>query len=369
MCPLARRALAFLVTVAACGPGPRATSPDGGRSADGSSSAGDASTTSGPPAFAWTGVAVTDSPGTGWSTSPSDVYVCGLRTIEHSADSGQTWSTAMSYPAPQGLMYSWGSGPTDQYLVGFTPTQPGPAVAFRWDGSALQQLPLGSGTTSAEVVGVWGRAPGDVYAIVGSRFGTGSATSSIQHSVDYGQTWTVLATPNTDISPIWGWGDDELYVAQEIGEQATVLHSADAGMTWITQPVVDDGTIASIWGSGPDDVYAVTTTAGVLHSGDHGASWQLVLPAQGGMEFQDLTGTGPNDVNVLGWQGGGDNAGNSYYVLHSTDRGATWSETSNLMPDNNELVDHIWMAGPDDAYIAAQFSVMHGHRDTAITTP
>jgi hypothetical protein len=60
--------------------------------------------------------------------------------------------------------------------------------------------------------------------------------------------------------------------------------------------------IFRLWGSGPDDIYAVGNSNQILHSAGAGA-WTLQTSppgaAQGGT-FEDVWGSGPNDIYVVG---------------------------------------------------------------------
>jgi photosystem II stability/assembly factor-like uncharacterized protein len=61
---------------------------------------------------------------------------------------------------------------------------------------------------------------------------------------------------------IWGSDASNIFV---VGDQGTILHSADHGVTWTAMPTGTTDTIFGVWGSSPTDVYAVALLGAVLH--------------------------------------------------------------------------------------------------------
>jgi hypothetical protein len=59
--------------------------------------------------------------------------------------------------------------------------------------------------------------------------------------------------------------------------------------------------LTAIWGSGPDDIYAVGDDGTIVHSEGDGR-WELV-PVDTTWDLQDVWGTGADSVYVVGQAG------------------------------------------------------------------
>ncbi|EYF04760.1 BNR repeat domain protein [Chondromyces apiculatus DSM 436] len=101
-----------------------------------------------------------------------------------------------------------------------------------------------------------------------------------------------------------------------------------------------DGAVLSIWGSGPEDVYAVGGPLGnsgptslVVHF--DGASWRRLSPG-GNETFWWVGGSGPDDVWMVGEGGRITHLGGQGFTEHTSGTTATlWG---------------VWSAGPDEAW-------------------
>ena len=74
--------------------------------------------------------------------------------------------------------------------------------------------------------------------------------------------WTTLTSGTTaDLNGVWGSGPNDVYV---VGNSGTVLHSVD-GIAWT--PLTSGTSVAlnAVWGSGPTDVYIVGGSGTILH--------------------------------------------------------------------------------------------------------
>jgi hypothetical protein len=96
------------------------------------------------------------------------------------------------------------------------------------------------------------------------------------------------------------------------------------GPLWSARPALGTGDLAAIWGSGTD-LFAAGSGDVIVHSGDHGQSWTSVSSGIGGAgssgapALRHIAGTGGGDV----WVAGSDGAGNGV-LLHSGDHGQSW---------------------------------------------
>lgn len=124
--------------------------------------------------------------------------------------------------------------------------------------------------------------------------------------------WVLEASGGAQLYAVWGASDTEVYAA---GSAGTVLKREPDSGTWFTQPVIGltNQTVISIWGSGPNDVWASAQGAGLFHF-DGTTFGPAPVGALGPTEF--VHGTGPNDVWVTSA---------APAQLHRFD-GGTWAE-------------------------------------------
>ena len=113
--------------------------------------------------------------------------------------------------------------------------------------------------TTQTLNAVWGSGPDDVFAV-----GVGG---TIQHSNDNGAAWDSLQSPSNPtttatLNAVWGSGSDVFAV----GTDGTIQHSSNDGASWQTQTsgVANITNFNAVWGSGPDDVFAVGNQAVII---------------------------------------------------------------------------------------------------------
>lgn len=157
------------------------------------------------------------------------------------------------------------------------------------------------GELPAALLSVWGTHPDDVYA-VGADDGSGPQVFHFD-----GARWERLpAGGRGDLW--WVWGDGQR--VWMVGAGGRILRYDPSDGTF-TEDVLGDGTLSlfGVWGPSPDQVYVVAADVrgdrpGEVHRWD-GASWELVhtlAPAPNGTLRQPFKvwGTGPEDVWVVG---------------------------------------------------------------------
>ena len=147
-----------------------------------------------------------------------------------------------------------------------------------------------------------------------------------------GGSCTPAWTPQTSGYPgvlfaVWGSGPDEVYA---VGD--TLRHSSGNGVwTAMTVPA-DTGVLAAIWGSGADDIYAVGATGTILHRAN-GGNWMAETSAA--LTTQSLNGvwgSGPSDVYAVG---------DAATLIHFN--GAAWSRIT-ISPGMNDDMSIKWTA-------------------------
>ncbi len=224
-----------------------------------------------------------------WGSSPEDVWaVGGGGKILHWQGSG--W-TPVASPSTADLFGIWGSASDDVWAVGAASATSG--VILHWQGSAWSQVEI---PASGALFGVWGSSASDVWAVgsggilrwqgtswsvvrqeVGAWVVCGSAaddvwvlgTSSLLHW--QGTQWGSDVVPESEFRGAWCASSKDLRIAgsSSYRGQSRIFRRLDA--SWSTDSVYDGEwssdvpySLRAIWGSSPEDVWAV---------GDQGSIW------------------------------------------------------------------------------------------------
>src|SRR5262249_59702673 len=88
-------------------------------------------------------------------------------------------------------------------------------------------------------------------------------------------SWGPLPSSTTaSLRAVWGATPSDVYA---VGANGTILHNPNAGpgvTTGWTKSTHGTSTLCAIWGSSPSDMYIVgEAPAVILHSTNHGATW------------------------------------------------------------------------------------------------
>lgn len=104
--------------------------------------------------------------------------------------------------------------------------------------------------------------------------------------------------------------------------------------------------LAAVWGSGPNDVWAVGAAGSVIHW--NGSEWQS-SPIETAMSLQAIYGTGPNDVWTVA------TANTIYHSTGFTNGGAGWSSVTPIWDPpygaSAGTLLTIWGTGPSDIWM------------------
>jgi hypothetical protein len=173
-----------------------------------------------------------------------------------------------------------------------------------------------------------------------------SGDSCVMGTVSSGLTWTQVASGTTDdLSAVWGSGPNDVYA---VGD-GIILHSTNGGTTWT--PTVGTTDYSGVWGSSAANVYITGTS--LIQSTNGGVSWNT-NDGVGANNFVGLWGASASDIYVL----------NSQTLYHTTNGGTTWA-----MPDFSSgapgldlgipfpigslvTASSVWGSGPNDVYIS-----------------
>jgi hypothetical protein len=172
-----------------------------------------------------------------------------------------------------------------------------------------------------------------------------------------GQSWSAVDSATTsNVEGLWGSGPDDVWAVAGgfSGEGAANLVHFD-GNAW---SVVDPGTTAnleSIWGAAPDDVWATGRFEGGLLHFD-GNAWSLSEDAPSGMDGL-VAGSGPDDI----WL-----ARNTFSFSH--DAGGGWVS---IARDAMQFPSALWVNSPTDAWTVHPLEVTHWDGDawSIVTDP
>ena len=139
---------------------------------------------------------------------------------------------------------------------------------------------------------------------------------------------------------MWGSGPDDVWAVGSDGSHPAIFHwDGKAWTTTLRGTDGDSGLLAAVWGSGPRDVWAVggsSLAKALLYHWD-GAEWSLDDTLTGSPN--SVWGSGPNDV----W------AASSGGVLHFD--GKAWSSA---ISDQTRSFGPIWGTSAHDVWLASR---------------
>jgi hypothetical protein len=262
-----------------------------------------------------------------WGNGAADVWAGGAGTILHW--NGLAW-TASASPTTDPLVDMSGAGLA--HVVAITEGN----VGVRWNGAAWTAFAI---PTTDVTSAVWTAGPDDIVIATEGRL--------VQFD---GLSWTTLDTPFTlTMNALWG-------------ESAASLVAVGSTAAWhgqgtSAQPALiatPQENITSVWGSGSDDIYVVGLRDLVMHY--DGSTWSTLDVVPCASQFcyflSDVSGSGPDDVYIV--SGG--------LVLHRD--ASTWTE----IPSAGAPISDVWSAEPAHAYLVGA-SGMIRHADGQVLTP
>ena len=243
------------------------------------------------PAAAWTIAATRDTEFGAllsvWGPSRSEIYAVGGNPDAGAMlrFDGEAWvddSVPDGFPLANWVFGFEAEGGTILWLAGNTGQ-----VARRDAAGAWTTMDLG---TDSALWGIWGTSDTDVWTVGGTIPGDDPVLAHWD-----GDAWTRVNLPEVDrefdaLLKVWGTGPDDVFA---IGHRGVILHWD--GAAWTQQLAGTTADIVSLWGTGPDEILAVGGRAnGVLARYD-GAAWTSetigMLPGLNGV-WLDADGAG-----------------------------------------------------------------------------
>jgi len=157
-------------------------------------------------------------------------------------------------------------------------------------------------------------------------------------------TWEAMDSPTTvGLTNVWGTAPDDMFA---VGYSGTILHyDGNPDNIWEQMPCPTTVSLIGIWGFGPDDVYVTGDQCTMLHY--DGNSWTLVpgIPTSGIYILGDIWGSDSNNIFVTAE--GYDNKG---HIIHWD--GSSWSGITLSFPLTAGALFEIWGLAADDVYVS-----------------
>ncbi len=186
---------------------------------------------------------------------------------------------------------------------------------------------------------LWGSGPDDIWgvgAITGGSNNSGFFWGNSGGGSDpiaahwNGARWTNESWKESNLLDVWGSAPDDVWA---VGDSGTILRRA--GASWVR---VTSGTtygLRSIWGTGPKSIWAVGDKQQILRW--DGSVWKTVFGGDSEDSLLNVWGTGPNDVWAVGSRG---------IVLHWD--GIAWTSVPS---GTDAFLTRAWGSGPNDVWM------------------
>jgi hypothetical protein len=210
-------------------------------------------------------------------------------------DDDVSWREAFDAEDLGAFLSVWGTSPEDVYVVG---GQPEVGVAYHFDGERWEPLPTPDGPLLNWVYGV-----GDSIWMVGN----GGRALRRRGDGDFEATETGTTAP---LWGVWGSAPDDVWAvggdARDPESEPVLLHwTGEAPWAAVELPELDRDARAlfKVWGTGSDHVFAVGSRGVILYFDGERVSQQDSGTAN---DLISLWGTGPDDIAVAGGRSNGE---------------------------------------------------------------
>lgn len=238
-------------------------------------------------------IAVSDGAGLVAADSPTAFILRGV----HSADGETFWAVGdngtlirgqgdswklVSLPTAQNLRAVVALAPTDVYAVGDG------GVVVHFDGALWSLVgALPASAVGRDLRGVTAAGPGKVLI-------TGAGGLMLEGSADVGFKTVVGFDGVGELDAAWAQGG----VAVVVGENSSIFRDGGAG--WAQEKPPSTQHLRAVWGSAPDDIWAVGLAGLILHY--DGSAWQKVASPVG-LGLEAVWGASADDVYAAGQSG------------------------------------------------------------------
>lgn len=296
-----------------------------------------------------------------WGSSASDVWIVGSRgTILRG--NGTTFSSV-----PSGTNVSFysvvGTASADVWIV---PSRaPMHSKSFSGGNVEWETVQGESWVPGLENEGrtwaLWASSRDSVWmgGVHSSRFGGYGCLWSKGTTDDGGVVWNATdawrdfdsMAWDTTIRALWGSGPNDTWA---VGTKGDVFHyEAETDTTparWLYRNSQTNASLGAIWGTSATDIWVVGEGGTIRHSTGASANALDVVPSPTTSELHAIWGSGPNDVWAVGDEG---------TLIHWD--GSTWSLADAGLPANKSQAKlfGIWGSDPNDVWIVGEGVVLH----------
>jgi hypothetical protein len=225
-----------------------------------------------------------------WANADDDVWFAGSDGYPQATATflqhwdGTTWGPRA--PTSEFLINLWGRSQNDVWAVGRF------GLVLHWDGAAWNRVAIGA--DDFHVGQVWGTAADSVW-LSASHPATGEQRVYRWDGRAANEVLRRTTGPGSGAPAIWASGANDLWVGGSL-RNGRSLHWD--GRTW--EHVEGDGSIQSIWGTGPHDVWMLDDFARSLRHWD-GATWTTAFSVSPGLSA--MRGSSARDVWAVGERG------------------------------------------------------------------
>jgi hypothetical protein len=179
-------------------------------------------------------------------------------------------------------------------------------------------------TNAPTLFGIWASGPSDVWAV-------GINGTVLHYDGGPTMTWTTVSIsgtqPTATLTGVWGASSADVWI---VGQGGLILHGSATGIA--AEPSGTTADLAGIWGLSATDVWAVAARAPVLRRNATG--WTVQTATLGSNIYYGIWLAAPNDAWIAG-----DRA-----TLHND--GAAWTQVANPL----DSATSIWGSASDDVW-------------------
>ncbi len=264
-----------------------------------------------------------------WGTAPNHIYAVGEQGVVMHYD-GSSWQILANVPGKNALLGVWGAGPNDIFAVGVN-------ALWHYDGASWEAMNPPAGMASFRMRSAWGTSGHNVYA-------AGYLSDRGRGAIFRfdGVRWSSVATTSRELRGLWGSGPDDIYA---VGDSSHILHYD--GTSWKDINQISGADLVDVWGSGPNDVYVVgrssATAGGVVFHYDGDAWKQVFLPSS---PVVSIWGFASDDIYIL----------DDFSTVYHFD-GSSWQEIGVATRRTDRLYD-IWGVSPNDLFAVGRDGVV-----------
>jgi hypothetical protein len=219
----------------------------------------------------------------------------------------------------------WGSSASDVWAGGTG----GATALHHWNGASWSAVPSANST---DVVGLWGSASNNVYAV-----------GDVEIQRWNGTAWAdVASSPVSVLFAVWGSSANDVYAG---GLNGTLVRSTGGAFSAVPNTGLGTESVAAIWGTGPNDVY---TGGSTLRHWD-GFNWSSTTA--GITNIGAIWGSSASDI----WVGGANGQ-----VQHLV--GGVWTTVTGF---GSGHVSGIWGTGANDVFLVNRFGDIFHYNGTS----